>query len=102
MDEQTFQQAADEALEAARRALEDAAEEHGFEVDYHAGTLTIEFEEPGRPKFVISPQTPVRQMWVSALGKSFKLEWDEGRRAFVWRESGETLAELVRRLAAQG
>lgn len=39
MDEQVFQKAADEALESARRALEPAADEHGFEVDYNAGTL---------------------------------------------------------------
>jgi CyaY protein len=102
MDERMFQKAADEALESVRRALEEAAEQGGFEVDYQAGTLTIEFEETGRPKFVISPQTPVRQMWVSALAKSFKLEWDESQRAFVWRETGETLAALVRRLVEQG
>jgi CyaY protein len=101
MDEQVFQKAADEALESARRALEPAAEEHGFEVDYNAGTLAIEFEDPAPAKFVLSPNTPVRQVWVSALAKSFKLEWVEERRAFCLPASGESLNELLARLVKQ-
>ena len=101
MDEQVFQKAADEALEGVRRALEASADEHGFEVDYNAGTLTVEFEEPGPAKFVISPNTPVRQVWVSALARSFKLEWVEERGAFCWPSTGETLKELMGRLVEQ-
>jgi len=101
MDEQVFQKAADEALEGVRRALEPSADEHGFEVDYNAGTLAIEFEEPAPAKFVISPNTPVRQVWVSALAKSFKLGWDASRGAFCWPSSGEALKELVARLVTQ-
>jgi CyaY protein len=101
MDEPTFQQRADQALEQVRRALEGPAEEHGFEVDYNAGALAIEFEEPSPAKFVLSPNTPVRQIWVSALAKSFKLEWDEAKAAFVWRETGELLPELVARLVGR-
>ena len=101
MDEHVFQKAADEALEGVRRALEPSADEHGFEVDYNAGTLAVEFEDPGPAKFVISPNTPVRQVWVSALAKSFKLEWAEGRGAFCWPSTGETLNELLARLVDQ-
>jgi len=101
MDEQVFRKAADEALEGVRRALEPAADEHGFEVDYNAGTLAIEFEDPVPAKFVISPNTPVRQVWVSALAKSFKLEWVEERGAFCWPSTGETLNELLARLVDQ-
>jgi hypothetical protein len=32
---------------------------------------------------------------VSAHSKSFKLDWDSGRGAFVLASSGQTLAELV-------
>jgi len=101
LDEQVFRQVADEALEEVRRALGPAAEEHGFEVDYNAGTLAIEFEEPEPAKFVISPNTPVRQVWVSALAKSFKLEWVDEKKAFVWRDTGETLRDLVARVAGE-
>ena len=101
MDEQVFQQRVDAALEDVRRALAGAAEEHGFDVDYNAGTLAIEFEEPAPARFVLSPQTPVRQVWLSALAKSFKLEWADGKASFVWRESGETLRELVGRVVGR-
>ena len=101
MDEQVFKRAADEALESARKALLAAADEHGFEVDYNAGNLTVEFEEPAPARFVISPNTPVRQIWVSALSKSFKLEWREERKAFVWPETGEALKDLLGRVTGQ-
>ena len=101
MDEPRFRQLSDEAMEEVRRALEPAAEEHGFEVDYSAGTLAIEFEEPGPAKFVLSPNTPVRQVWVSALARSFKLEWVEEKRAFVWPQTGEALVDLLARLVRQ-
>jgi CyaY protein len=101
LDEQAFQRAADDALEGARRALLPAADEHGFEVDYNAGVLNVEFEEPTRAKFVVSPNTPVRQIWVSALAKSFKLEWSEAGRTFVLAETGETLQQLLARVTGQ-
>jgi CyaY protein len=37
----------------------------------------------------------VRQIWVSALTTSFKLHWDEAREAFVLRETGQTLRQLM-------
>jgi frataxin-like iron-binding protein CyaY len=35
--------------------------------------LQIVFEEPAPAKFVVSPNAPVRQIWVSALSRSYKL-----------------------------
>ena len=43
----------------------------------------------------MSPNAPVRQIWVSAHMKSYKLDWDPGRDAFVLPETGQTLAEVV-------
>jgi iron donor protein CyaY len=94
MDEQEFTRRADQALEDLQRRLTAAAESHEFESDFNAGALVIEFEEPPA-KFVVSPNAPVRQVWLSAHMKSFKLDWDGGREAFVLKESGQTLAELV-------
>ena len=64
------------------------------------GALVIEFED-SLAKFVISPNLPVHQIWVSALSKSFKLEWDEGRNAFVLPETGQTLTELIQSAITQ-
>ncbi len=58
------------------------------------GALSIEFEDPPG-KFVVSPNAPVRQIWVSAQSKSFKLAWDPDREAFVLPATGESLDDLI-------
>ena len=71
-----------------------------FESDFNAGALSIEFEDPPA-RFVVSPNSPVRQVWVSALTRSFKLEWDDSRTAFVLPETKQTLTELIQSAIAQ-
>jgi len=94
MDEQEFRTRADQALEDLYKRLSAAGERHEFEADFNGGALVIEFEDPPA-KFVVSPNAPVSQVWVSAQMKSFKLDWDAGRGAFVAADSGQTLVELV-------
>ncbi len=94
MDDQEFKKRADEALEGLYNKLSAAADEHGVEADFNSGALAIEFEEPPG-KFVVSPNAPVKQIWVSAHSKSFKLVWDPSREAFVLPETGETLNALI-------
>ena len=98
MDEQDFRHKADEALNSLYRALNDAADDYGFEVDNQAGAISIEFEEP-KGRFVVSPNAPVRQVWVSALSRSFKLSWSDEAKTFVL--DGETLDALLDRLVRQ-
>jgi CyaY protein len=43
----------------------------------------------------------VRQIWISALSTSFKLDWDEAARAFALPKTGEQLIPLVDRLIAE-
>lgn len=94
MDELEFQKRADEALEALYRKLADTGDEYGFEADFNAGALAIEFESP-KAKFVVSPNSPVRQIWVSAHSRSFKLAWDASRSAFVLPETGQSLNDMI-------
>jgi iron donor protein CyaY len=94
IDEHEFRKRADEALNTLNRDLIAASDDYGFEVDFNAGALAIEFEDPPA-KFVISPNTPVRQIWVSANNKSYKLDWDVVENAFVHSESGDSLKDLV-------
>jgi len=94
IDEQKFKTLADEALASLNRDLIAASDDYGFEVDFNAGALGVEFEDPPA-KFVISPNTPVRQIWVSANSKSYKLDWDVVENAFVHGESGDSLKTLV-------
>ena len=94
MDEQEFKNRADIALNSLYRKLSNASDHYDFEPDFNAGALSIEFEEP-KAKFVVSPNSPVRQIWVSAHSRSFKLDWDGAREAFVYPETGQTLDELM-------
>jgi CyaY protein len=94
MDEQEFKTRADQALEDLYRRLSAAGERHDFEADFNGGALVIEFEAPPA-KFVVSPNSPVSQVWVSAQMKSFKLDWDSEQGAFLAPDTGQTLVELV-------
>src|SRR5262249_3472148 len=97
LTEQDFRVKSDEALESARRALLPLADDEGFEVELQNGVLNLVFEEPSDAKFVVSPNAPVRQIWVSAMARSYKLSWAPDRNAFAL--DGETLTQLLERLA---
>ena len=94
MDDQEFSKRVDKSLQALYKRLAAASDEAEFEVDFSDGALAIEFEDPPA-KFVISPNAPVRQIWVSAQSKSYKLDWDSVENAFVLQSSGQTLTELI-------
>jgi CyaY protein len=98
LSEQEFRVKSDEALESARRALLPLADSGGgFEVELQNGVLNLVFEEPGEMRFVVSPNAPVRQIWVSAMARSYKLSWAPDLDAFAL--DGETLPRLLDRLA---
>jgi CyaY protein len=97
LTEQDFRVKSDAALESARRALLPLADSEEFEVELQNGVLNLIFEEPAEAKFVVSPNAPVRQIWVSAMARSFKLSWAPELDAFAL--NGETLPQLLDRLA---
>lgn len=99
LSEQEFRVGSDEALERARQALLPLADEHEFEVELQGGILNVLFEEPRDAKFVVSPNAPVRQIWVSAMSRSFKLSWDADRHVFAL--GGESLPDLLARLSLE-
>jgi CyaY protein len=99
IDEQDFRRAAELALDSLKRHLIELEEEDnaGFEVEEQNGALNVLFEEPPG-KFVITPNTPVRQIWISALSTSFKLDWDAVNSDFILPRTKEPLVPLVDRL----
>jgi len=97
--EQEFRLRADESLEDLQHELLPLADESDFEVDLRNGVLQLVFEEPQPAKFVISPNAPVQQIWVSALSRSFKLTWSDDSGTFEL--DGEQLNTLVERLVRQ-
>ena len=92
LDEAAFRSRADEAITELFDRLAEASERYAFEPDLSGGALVIEFDDPPA-KFVVSPNAPVRQIWVSANLASSKLDWDEASREF--RLNGQSLRELV-------
>jgi iron-sulfur cluster assembly protein CyaY len=97
LSEQEFRVKSVEALEDARRALSAFADEAGFEIELQNGVMNLEFEEPSDAKFVVSPNAPLRQIWVSAMARSYKLSWTPDVGAFAL--DGETLPRLLERLS---
>jgi iron donor protein CyaY len=101
LDEREFLKKSDAALEELKRRLLDAGDEHGFDVEGESGKLEVIFEEPDPSKFVISPNAPVREIWISALSTSFKLGWSEAKNAFVLEKTGEDLFKVMSRVISQ-
>lgn len=100
LDDLEFRRVAEFALDALKKHLiaREEEDEAGFEVEEQNGVLNVVFEEPPG-KFVITPNAPVRQVWISALSTSFKLDWDGN--AFILPRTGEKLEPLVDRLISE-
>ena len=103
MDELEFRDLAETALNALLQHLnaDEEAENAGFEVEGgQGGLIHVLFDDPPG-KFVITPNAPVQQIWISALSTSFKLDWDPAEQAFVLPRTGEQLTPLMDRLIAE-
>ena len=101
LEEKEFQRKADAAFEDLKKRLLILGDEHGFDVEGEAGKLEVLFEEPEEAKFVISPNTPVREIWISALSTSFKLGWNDSRNSFVLEKTGEDLPGVMSRVISE-
>jgi iron donor protein CyaY len=101
LDEREFQRKSEAAFAELKRRLLDAGDAHGFDVEGESGKLEVVFEEPEPGKFVISPNTPVREIWISALSTSFKLGWSEAKNSFVLEKTGENLFEVLSRVISE-
>jgi CyaY protein len=99
--EHDFQKKADALFEDLKKRLLNLGDEHDFDVEGESGKLEVIFEEPEPARFVISPNTPIREIWVSALSTSFKLAWSESRKAFILEKTGEDLYDVMSRVISQ-
>ena len=99
LDENDFRKRADAALESLKQSLIAAEESADLEVEDQSGALHISFDDGSR--FVISPNAPVRQIWISALSTSFKLAWSDTAQAFVLEKTGETMNQVMSRILSE-
>ncbi len=93
-----FRRLSDLALEELKKHLYATEDAGGFEVEEQAGALYVVFEEPPG-KFVVSPNAPIHQIWVSALSTSFKLDYTPD--GFRLPKTDESLISLLDRLIAE-
>jgi frataxin-like iron-binding protein CyaY len=99
LSDQDFRVKSEAALQDARRSLLPLADQEGFEIEFSDGTLNLLFDEPSEARFVVSPNAPVKQIWVSAMSRGYKLAWAPDANAFAL--NGETLQAMLDRLARE-
>lgn len=98
IDEATFRRESDRALESLKQSIISAEDDYGtFEYEDNNGVMNVLFED-GSSKFVVTPNTPIRQIWISAQATSYKLDWSESANVFVLPKTGEDLKTLTQRL----
>jgi CyaY protein len=100
MDEQEFRRNADREIAALYQSLIAAEDSADIEAEESGGAIKINFEDPPAT-FVVSPNFAVKQIWISALATSFKLDWSAEQSAFVLLKTGEALKTLTARLINQ-
>jgi iron donor protein CyaY len=101
ISEAQFQQYADQAIAGLERAFGGLAEERDIDVQLEGGVLSVTFEEGEPGKFIVSPNSSVRQIWVSARVSSLKFDWSAATQSFVFAATGETLTQAMTRLTQE-
>lgn len=99
MDESTYRKLVDATLQRIDAAFEDVDPDLA-ESAISQGALTITFA--GGLRAIVSPQPPVRQMWLAFRDRGYHFNWDpEGQRWIDDRGEGLDLYRLVRDLTRQ-
>lgn len=101
MDDHEFRKRSDIALEALKQRLLELGDAFGFEVEGGGDRLELLFEDADETRFVISPNSAARQIWISALTTSFKLGWSDSAGHWQLEKTGETLAQVMGRILTQ-
>ena len=101
LSETEFQQKAEAAIRQLERDFGQLSEDRELDVELEGGVLSVTFEEGEPGKFIVSPNSSARQVWVSARVSSFKFDWSDEAGSFVLAATGETLKEVMRRLTSE-
>ena len=101
ISEAEFQQRAEQAIGELERAYGELAEAQDIDVELEGGVLSVTFEEGEPGKFIVSPNSSVRQVWVSARVSSLKFDWLEDNQQFVIAATGESLKQAMTRLTRE-
>jgi CyaY protein len=80
MDERTYRQLVDDTLHHIDRAFEEVDPDLA-ECTISQGALTIAF--PGGLRAIVSPQPPVRQMWLAFRDRGYHFDWDPAQKRWL-------------------
>ncbi len=98
LDEPTFRHLIDDVFARIDRAFENADPDL-VESSVSQGALTITFRE--KTRFIVSPQTPVRQIWVAFRDRAWHFDRNEDNGQWLDdRGAGVELFSLVENTAA--
>ena len=101
IDESQYRRLVDETFQRIDAAFE-TVDPDVAESSYGQGTLTIQFAD-GR-RCILSPQAPVRQLWVAFKDRAWHLDWDAARGRWIddrnrGLELDGLIADVVRQAA---
>ena len=101
LSETEFQEKADRTIRALEDAFAVLGERRDVDVEVQGGVLSVTFEEGEPGRFIVSPNSSVRQLWVSARVASYKFDWSEAANDFVLAGTGEPIKQVMTRLAQE-
>lgn len=99
MQEPAYRQLVDETFKSVDAAFERIDPDLAESV-IAQGTLTVLFN--GKLRFILSPQTPVRQLWAAFRDRAWHFDYDEAARRWMDdRGAGIELYALVERVTKE-
>lgn len=101
LSEAEFQQKAEEAIDDLEKSFGALAEERDIDVQIQGGVLSVTFEEGEPGRFIVSPNSSVRQLWVSARVASYKFDWSNETGGFALAGTGEPIKQVMTRLTQE-
>lgn len=101
ISEAEFVDKAEKTIAELEKAYSRLAEDRDLDVEVEGGVLAVTFEEGEPGKYIVSPNSSARQVWLSARVSSFKFDWSEEKGTFVIAATGETIKDVMTRLTRQ-
>ncbi len=98
IDERAYRACIDETLKRIDAAFEDVDPDLA-ESDYAQGSLVITFKQVH--KLIVSPQAPLRQLWVAFRDRAWHFDCDDGGRWIDDRGGNVELLSLIAELTQQ-
>jgi len=95
-----FQEKVEATIRELEAAFADLGEARDLDVEVQGGVLSVTFEEGEPGRFIVSPNSSVRQLWVSARVASYKFDWSAAN-GFVLAGTGEPIKQVMTRLAQE-